>query len=134
MTLSPNTWYQKYPFCGGKNQSPININEFKTVYDKSLMPIYFDTNFVPNKPNTIWTRKNTGHTIVYALNNETVYTIFNEGNFSLVQMHFHWGHSEHQINGIFYFAELHLVHRSVVDPSKLAVLGFLFQVIKIYFV
>ena len=43
-------------------------------------------------------------------------------------MHFHWGHSEHLINGKMYAAELHLVHTSYLNPSKYAVLGFMLQV------
>jgi carbonic anhydrase len=47
-------------------------------------------------------------------------------------MHFHWGHSEHLINGKLYAAELHLVHTSYVNPSKYAVLGFMIQVESLY--
>jgi len=48
--------------------------------------------------------------------------------YKLLQMHFHWRGSEHRINGKRYAAELHLVHQSKKNPSKLAVLGFLFAV------
>ena len=48
--------------------------------------------------------------------------------YNLLQMHFHWRGSEHRINGKRYAAELHLVHVNQADPTKLAVLGFLFAV------
>jgi carbonic anhydrase len=55
-------------------------------------------------------------------------TVFEHEQFKLAQMHFHWGHSEHLINGKLYAAELHLVHTSYMNPSKYAVLGFMIQV------
>lgn len=129
--LSPDTWYQQYPDCRGAHQSPINIVISETVFDKSLTAIHFNSKVLDYGSNSVWIRKNTGHTIQYSLTNETIYTIFNRQKFSLLQMHFHWGHSEHEINGALYKAELHLVHQSVTNSSVIAVLGFFFEVIKI---
>uniref|UniRef100_A0A915CZ37 DNA topoisomerase n=1 Tax=Ditylenchus dipsaci TaxID=166011 RepID=A0A915CZ37_9BILA len=49
-------------------------------------------------------------------------------HYQFVQYHFHWSQndnegSEHTIDGHHYPAELHLVHRGVSDPTKLAVLA-----------
>jgi carbonic anhydrase len=129
--LSPDTWYQQYPDCRGAHQSPINIVKSETDFDKTLTAIRFNSKVLDYGSNSVWIRKNTGHTIQYSLSNETIYTIFDRQKFSLLQMHFHWGHSEHEINGALYKAELHLVHQSVTNSSVKAVLGFLFEVIKI---
>ena len=48
--------------------------------------------------------------------------------YKLLQMHFHWRGSEHYVDGHRFAAELHLVHQSVNDSEKFAVLGFLFRV------
>ena len=78
--------------------------------------------------NSVWIRKNNGHTIQYSLSSDKIYTNFENEKFSLLQFHFHWGHSEHEINGELSKAELHLVHQSVSNSSVKAVLGFLFEV------
>jgi carbonic anhydrase len=129
--LSPDAWYKQYPDCRGTHQSPINIVKSETDFDKKLTTIRFNSKVLDYGSNSVWIRKNTGHTIQYSLTNETIYTIFNRQKFSLLQMHFHWGHSEHEIDGALYKAELHLVHQSVTNSSVIAVLGFFFEVIKI---
>jgi carbonic anhydrase len=48
--------------------------------------------------------------------------------YKLLQMHFHWGASEHFLNGHRYAAELHLVHQNIKNESEFAVLGFLIAV------
>jgi carbonic anhydrase len=48
--------------------------------------------------------------------------------YRLLQMHFHWRGSEHYIDGHKFAAELHLVHQSMENSNKFAVLGFLFSV------
>lgn len=127
--LSPDKWFEQYPDCNGENQSPVNIVHQSTQYDKTLNPILFSSNVkATDEHKSIWTRKNNGHTIQYALDNNTINTVFNSETFSLVQMHFHWGHSEHEINGKLQKAEIHLVHQSVNNASIKAVLGFLFRV------
>ena len=126
--LSPDLWYQQYPDCSGSNQSPINIVESKTVYDTSLVPIKFNSKSSNYDSNSVWIRKNNGHTIQYSLSSDKIYTNFENEKFSLLQFHFHWGHSEHEINGELSKAELHLVHQSVSNSSVKAVLGFLFEV------
>jgi len=49
--------------------------------------------------------------------------------FNLLQFHFHWRGSEHQLNGELYPAEVHLVHQSQTNSSQLAVIGFLFETV-----
>ena len=63
------------------------------------------------------------------LSDGEVRTVMEHEEFSLLQMHFHWGVSEHKINNKYYAAELHLVHKSLSHDKKFAVLGFLFEVI-----
>jgi carbonic anhydrase len=52
--------------------------------------------------------------------------------YKMLQMHFHWRGSEHTVNGYKFAGELHLVHQSTVNPSKLAVLGFFLGVSSIF--
>ena len=67
-------------------------------------------------------------TVTLELVDGVIKTIFEHEEFNLLQIHFHWGHSEHEINGTKYDSELHLVHKSSVDENKFAVLGYLFKV------
>jgi carbonic anhydrase len=55
-------------------------------------------------------------------------TVFEHEEYSLLQMHFHWGFSEHEIVDENFVAELHLVHSSLLREGNYAVLGFLFKV------
>lgn len=48
--------------------------------------------------------------------------------FNLLQWHFHWHGSEHQLNGRYYPAEIHMVHQSEANSSRLAVIGILLEV------
>ena len=68
-----------------------------------------------------------------ALEDGEINTKFQHEDFSFLQMHFHWGHSEHEIAGQHFVSELHLVHQSRSTNDKYAVLGFLFKVIKLYY-
>jgi carbonic anhydrase len=67
--------------------------------------------------------ENNGHTVVFRTNPGSVVQLGAE-QFELLQFHFH-AHSEHSIGGVFFPLEMHLVHRSVLDPDKLLVLGVL---------
>ena len=49
-------------------------------------------------------------------------------NFRLLQMHFHWRGSEHTLNDVKFAGELHLVHQSLKNSKRFAVLGFFFEV------
>ena len=54
--------------------------------------------------------------------------ISDSDTYKLSQMHFHWRGSEHQVDGKKFAGELHLVHQSLNESTKFAVLGFLIQV------
>ena len=64
-----------------------------------------------------------------SLEDGLINTVFEHEEFSFLQMHFHWGFSEHEIVGNTFVAELHLVHRSLLTQGKFGVLGFLFKVL-----
>lgn len=68
--------------------------------------------------------ENLGSTIEVLANGTTN---FEGTDFRLVQFHMHTP-SEHHIDGEYYPLELHMVHQGVVDNTKLAVIGLMFQV------
>lgn len=62
-------------------------------------------------------------------NSNYSFTQMPEGQqFNLLQWHIHWRGSEHQLNGRYYPAEIHLVHQSASNSSQLAVVGFFIEV------
>jgi carbonic anhydrase len=48
--------------------------------------------------------------------------------YQLSQLHFHWRGSEHRIDGHKFAAEMHMVHKNLHDPQKIAVVAFIFAV------
>ena len=41
IVTAPNLWSKKYPDCGGKHQSPIDIDTGKVIVNKKLKPFNF---------------------------------------------------------------------------------------------
>ena len=126
--LLPKNWSDFSPKCSGRHQSPINIEA--PIFDQKLTSIKIKR--IPKNGDQIekelWTFKNNGHSVVlYPLTND-YYFYFDNETFMLNQIHFHWGGSEHQINGKKYVAELHMVYQNQNNTKKYGVLGFLFQV------
>jgi len=110
-----NTDWTKLGFseCGGKVESPINIETDKTI--KALLaPLSFNYAAVPA------TVVNTGHTIQANVKRGNFFSV-NGARFQLMQFHFHHL-SEHQIDGNAYDMELHLVNQDSVS-GNLAVVG-----------
>jgi len=102
-----------YSECGGKVESPINIETDKTIKTQ-LAPLLFN---YASAPATV---VNTGHTIQVNVQRGNTVEV-NEAKLTLMQFHFHHL-SEHKVNGTAYDMELHLVNQDSVT-GNLAVVG-----------
>ncbi|MCZ7586268.1 MAG: carbonic anhydrase family protein [Deltaproteobacteria bacterium] len=103
-------WGDEYPDCNGDEQSPIDLTG-ETETD--LTDITFNYQSSPLEI------VNNGHTIV--ANVEAGSSIVSDGvTYNLLQFHFH-AQSEHQVDGVSYPMEMHLVHKSA--DEVLAVVG-----------
>ncbi|EDV54159.1 carbonic anhydrase 2 [Drosophila erecta] len=117
---SPERWPEKYPYCGGSEQSPIAISRRKAI-PLSLPPLVFalyDEYF-----DELVTVKNSGHTVEFQVPT-TIYGArpYVTGGllhdcYDAEAVHFHWGSpeskgSEHLLNGRRYDLEMHIVHRN----------------------
>ncbi|KAK0047513.1 carbonic anhydrase2, partial [Biomphalaria pfeifferi] len=138
----PDNWFIKYPDCGGKMQSPINIPA-GALYNPNLRYFNFSDYASTVGVNLTLTNKG-GHTVEVEYSGTPI--ILRGGSlpdeYKLVQYHFHWGAqdsrgSEHLLDGKHFPMELHLVHHqahladvkvAMSHPFGLAVLGFFFQV------
>jgi carbonic anhydrase len=106
-----------YSDCGGKVQSPINIQTTNTI-KATLGDISF--NYAPFNYKII----DNGHTI--QVNNNGTNTIkLNGAEFAFKQFHFH-AHSEHKIDGKASPLEVHLVHQDDSN-GNLTVLGIMLE-------
>ena len=113
----PNWQSLGYSDCGGKVQSPINIQTATTI-KASLGDISFSYTPFPYKI------IDNGHTI--QVNNNGTNTIkLNGANFSFKQFHFH-AHSEHKVDGKSSPLEVHLVHQDDSN-GNLTVLGIMLE-------
>ncbi|XP_072229023.1 uncharacterized protein [Leuresthes tenuis] len=134
----PSQWVYYPDFsCGGKTQSPIDINISHAVTDHGLNDFTF-MNF--SSKHVIKYIKNNGHTVKCNLTKDAVEVSGGglKGTYSTLQFHFHWGDtkhhpgSEHMINGERYPMEMHIVsmkkgatvEEAKKDPDGFAVLGF----------
>lgn len=132
----PNKWLQVFgdQNCG-KHQSPIaiSLSQLPTVSAHS-----FPFKLVGYRNAISGQVTNTGHSVQFDLESSVEPPEISGGmldqSYRFVQYHFHWAQndsegSEHVINRTRYPAELHLVHKGVQDPSKLAVLGIFLKII-----
>ena len=147
----PKDWGKVSKDCAGSKQSPIDIRYDQTVYDNSLNTIIFNrADLSPNVTET-WSLLNNGKTgkvqdfykflMEYSLNaftdilaelgtNKKYFINLQGETFEFLQMHFHWHGSEHEINGVLFPAELHLVTKSLnATEKKLAVIGIFLKVV-----
>ncbi|CAL4121440.1 unnamed protein product [Meganyctiphanes norvegica] len=135
----PEDWSEEYKSCGGKMQSPINIDTCDTIWD------HFDHFSFHHYKQTPVHIENNGHTLKLEVdyrNHPRIKGGGLEGIYDFANLHFHWGSnsslgSEHSIDGKFYPMEAHLVHykseykdvdTAVLHPDGLAVLSVLFEV------
>ncbi|XP_028849671.1 carbonic anhydrase 6 isoform X1 [Denticeps clupeoides] len=141
-SLDQKHWADDYPACGGRMQSPIDIQRRSVKYNKRLLQLKLEGYDEIAKGN--FTMVNNGHTVLINLPPTMKITKGLPGSFTAVQMHLHWGGwdleasgSEHTVDGIRYMAELHVVHynsdkyptfEDAKDkPDGLAVLAFFYE-------
>lgn len=110
----PNTWTHVAPAAKGLHQSPVNISQSETVYDKELPSKPLEISYVPVNSKTLL---NNGHSVQVLIDGEG--SLLEGGPYNhqyrVEQFHFHWGQTsdigaEHHIDGRTYAAELHIVH------------------------
>ncbi|XP_010777519.1 carbonic anhydrase 4-like, partial [Notothenia coriiceps] len=112
---TPSTWeYLHGASCGGKRQSPIDIDTNNVHADPHLLNFNF-VNF--SSKHVIKSITNNGHTVKLKLHDGKVEVSGGGLNdtYSTIQLHFHWGNrehhpgSEHKIDGQRYLMEMHIV-------------------------
>ncbi|XP_068096802.1 carbonic anhydrase 6 [Hyperolius riggenbachi] len=135
-------WAKKYPLCGAKHQSPIDIQKKKVKHSSELKELNLDGYEGPLHGQ--FKVSNNGHSVQLELPPTLKISSGLPHVYTAVQMHLHWGGldletsgSEHTIDGLRYMAELHIVHYnselySTFDEAKdqpdgLAVLAFLYE-------
>ncbi|XP_068270926.1 carbonic anhydrase 14 [Nyctibius grandis] len=132
-------WPEGHPACGGRAQSPIDIETRRAQPDPSLPPILP----VGHPGAAAFTLANNGHTAVLALPPSLRLQGLPRA-FAAAQLHFHWGRpgraggAEHLVDGHRAPAEMHVVHYDAerfADAAEaqhhaggLAVLGVLLEV------
>ncbi|XP_040474717.1 carbonic anhydrase 14 isoform X4 [Falco naumanni] len=102
-------WPQGHPACGGRAQSPIDIQRRGAQPDPSLPPLGYQH---PTAP--AFALANNGHTAVLVLP-PTLRLRGLPRPFAAAQLHFHWGRpgragAEHLLDGHRAPAEMHVVH------------------------
>ncbi|XP_076452279.1 carbonic anhydrase 2-like [Babylonia areolata] len=140
--LGPDKWHTQFPECGGRMQSPINIDTTDILYDPQLHS--FDLRKYDACTSCSMVLENVnGHTAEVKYSGEPI--IISGGSlpddYVLDQFHFHWGASnnvgsEHMLDNKPAPMEMHIVHhmkkfnrtQSASKPYGLAVLGFFFKV------
>ncbi|XP_037135051.1 carbonic anhydrase-like isoform X1 [Syngnathus acus] len=124
-------------FCGGQRQSPVDIQTSHVEKDENLLSFSF-VNF--SSQNSFRAFINNGHTAKFILNENEVEVSGGglNGTYSTLQLHFHWGNtehhpgSEHTVDGHRYPMEMHIVSlkkglsvaQALEDQAGIAVLGF----------
>ncbi|XP_054993563.1 carbonic anhydrase 6 [Sorex araneus] len=114
-------WATEYPDCGGRRQSPINLQRKKVRYNPDLLPLTL-TGYGAQEGS--FTMTNNGHTVQISLP-DTMRLVTSDGSeYIAQQMHFHWGGasseisgSEHTVDGKRHVAEVHVVHYNSKYPS-----------------
>ncbi|EDO46081.1 predicted protein [Nematostella vectensis] len=125
----PSTWPNHFPHCGGKMQSPININTEEAKYDGSLTDL--DIKY-PNTTDVLLVNHH-GHAIEADILSSEPFVATGadlSSRYRLAQFHFHVGSSdiqgsEHHIHGVKYPLEMHLVHYNDKYPNASSAQGLL---------
>jgi len=142
-------WPETHPYCGGKRQSPIDIDTSR-VFD-CYTPADQTVNFSGyNKKGTVAGKlANVGSSLKFTPSETKAGKLPGivggtlDAEYKLLQYHFHWGSSndrgsEHTIDGQCYAMEMHLVHvkknyfnnvaKALSSADGLAVVGIMFVV------
>jgi len=141
----PNYWPKVYPECGGKSQSPINIQPYMT-YQRPGIPIVAE-NYDRLYPTILEKgKKNVDLGLEGHKQKPWIaggYIPMGE-SYEFANLYFHWGSnnsvgSEHRFGGYEFPAEAHFVHfnrkygnltNAADKPDGLLVLGFFLQIAK----
>ncbi|XP_015236824.1 PREDICTED: carbonic anhydrase 6 [Cyprinodon variegatus] len=140
-SLDQMHWATKFPDCGGKKQSPIDIQRRNVRFNPDMLKLELSGY---EAQNGLFRMTNNGHTVQIDLPDTMKITKGLPGEFTAVQMHLHWGGldselsgAEHTIDGVRYMAELHVVHynskkynsfsEAKDKPDGLAVLAFVYD-------
>ncbi|XP_066528376.1 carbonic anhydrase 6 isoform X2 [Hoplias malabaricus] len=135
-------WGNKYPACGGRKQSPIDIQRRSVHFNPHLLHLELTGYGEVKHGNFLMT--NNGHSVQIDLPSTMKITKGLPNEYTAVQMHLHWGGwdleasgAEHTLDGTRYMAELHVVHynsgkyksftEAVDKPDGLAVLAFFYE-------
>ncbi|XP_055981378.1 carbonic anhydrase 6 [Sorex fumeus] len=140
-SLDEAHWAREYPDCGGRKQSPINLQRKKVRYNPNLQPLKLTGYGAQEGP---FSMTNNGHTVQITLPHTMRLMTSDGSEFIAQQMHFHWGGasseisgSEHTVDGRRHVAEVHVVHynakyQSMEEaqsaPDGLAVLAAVFKI------
>ncbi|TKS89886.1 Carbonic anhydrase 4 [Collichthys lucidus] len=120
---TPSYWENlEGSYCGGKRQSPIDIDTSMVQADPKLLNFTF-VNFTSQ--HVIKTIVYDGHTVKCKLKEQEVEVSGGglDETYSTIQFHFHWGHtehhpgSEHKINGYRYPMECFLFYLTLSTQS-----------------
>lgn len=127
-TCPVDKWHEDFPAGSGSCQSPIDIETPKFCPDLKPIRVNYDSA-------TVKSILNNGHSVQVNINpGSTIQGAHLDGEYELIQFHFHWGSrrgqgAEHLIGGKSADAELHFVHarKKCDNPTEhangLAVLG-----------
>ncbi|KAK3600078.1 hypothetical protein CHS0354_036554 [Potamilus streckersoni] len=141
----PDHWHLDFPHCGGVRQSPVSIKTDEVIVDSEWL-VPFTLKGYDKIQNLTMQLGNNGHTVQVDLMIRGEPVSITGGGLKNVyaaqQFHFHWGKedqrgSEHDIDGIYFPMEMHIVHynmkynnftEALNKEDGLAVLGFFFEV------
>jgi len=136
-------WNTAFPVsCGGRMQSPIDIQSKNLTKNNTLTSFVFSQGYEDQSSLSSYELINNGHTVQLNVLDgpQTTLSISGGGlpgtEYKLAQFHMHWGSqgcvgSEHTLDGQHFPMELHLVHYNTkynfsyatTQPDGLAVLG-----------
>jgi len=129
---APNQWFRKSPTCGGKRQSPINIELGKVVHDpvtNELQPLLFNYRWMDassmKEARTAMTLQNVGAGPIFMAKPGSNFQSKQHAHIFELQRIAFRSPSEHAINGKRYAMEAQLYHKSRIS-GKVSIVSVLF--------